>query len=352
MWVRRARLSARYDEPTMATQTSGFQPDPAAIFQAMAAFHVSMALKGAIELELFTHIADGASTASELAKRTEATEKGIRVLCDFLTVTGFLSKQDGSYSLQPNTAFFLSKHSQAYMGSAVFFITHPFQLSHFSDVAGVVRKGGTLERESVEPENPIWVEFAKTMAPVTAIAAASVARLTARPGTIKVLDIAAGPGMYGIEVAKQNPRAEIYALDWKIVLEVSLEHARAAGVGDRYHTIEGSALEVDLGKDYDLVLLPNFLHHFDHLTNVTLLKRVRNAMKPGGQVATIEFVPNDDRVSPPAPATFSMIMLTNTAGGDAYTFAELEKMFREAGFGESRRHDIPPSPQMLIVTDY
>lgn len=336
----------------MATQTSGFQPNPAAIFQGMAAFHVSMALKGAIELQLFTHMADGASTVSELAKRSAASEKGIRVLCDFLTVTGFLSKQDGSYSLLPNTAFFLSKRSPAYMGSAIMFITHEFQLSHFSDVAGVVRKGGTLGGESVAPENPIWVEFAKCMAPITAIAAGSVARLMARTGPIKVLDIAAGPGMYGIEVAKQNPQAEIYALDWKIVLEVSREHARQAGVADRYHTIEGSAFEVDLGSGYDLVFLPNFLHHFDPPTNVQLLRKVRSAMKAGGQVATIEFVPNDDRVSPPAPATFSIIMLTNTAGGDAYTFAELDQMFREAGFGESRRHEIPPSPQTLIVTDY
>lgn len=337
----------------MATQQSGFQPNPTAIFQAMTAYQVSMALKGAVELELFTHIADGASTVSDLAKRTDASEKGIRVLCDFLTVTGFLSKQDGSYSLLPNTAFFLSKRSPAYMGSAIFFIAHEFQLSHFSDVASVVRKGGTLEgEESVEPENPIWVEFAKYMAPITAIAAASVARLTARTGPVKVLDIAAGPGAYGIEVAKQNPQAEVYAVDWKIVLEVSREHARQAGVADRYHTIVGSAFEVDLGSGYDLVLLPNFLHHFDPATNVQLLRKVRAAMKPGGQAATIEFVPNDDRVSPPAPATFSIIMLTNTVGGDAYTFAELDKMFREAGFGESRRHEIPPSPQTLIVTGY
>ena len=319
----------------------------------MTAYQVSMALKGAVELELFTHISDGAASAAELAKRAEASEKGIRVLCDFLTVTGFLSKQDGSYSLQPNAAFFLSKRSPAYMGSAIFFIAHEFQLSHFSDVASAVRRGGAPAGEaSVEPENPIWVEFAKYMAPITAIAAGSVAKLTARPGPMKVLDIAAGPGAYGIEIAKQNPEAEIYALDWEMVLEVSVEHARQAGVADRYHTIAGSAFEVDLGSGYDLVLLPNFLHHFDRPTNVQLLRKLRGAMKPGGRAATIEFVPNEDRVSPPAAATFSIIMLTNTTGGDAYTFAELDKMFREAGFGESRKYDIPPSPQTLVITDY
>lgn len=338
----------------MGMQTAGFRPDPTAIFQAMNAYQVSMSLKGAVELELFTHIADGAATVPELAARTKASEKGIRVLCDFLTITGFLTKQDGSYGLQPNAAFFLSKRSPGYMGSAIFFLTHEFQLAHFSDMAGVVRKGGTLEGQgSVEPENPIWVEFAKNMAPISAIGARAVAELTAQPGRpMKVLDIAAGPGMYGIEVAKRNREAEVYGQDWKIVLELSAEHARDAGVGDRYHTIAGSAFEVDLGNDYDLILLPNFLHHFDAASNVKLLRRLRAAMKPGGQLATIEFVPNEDRVSPPAAAMFSIIMLTNTQGGDAYTFAELDRMFREAGFGESQRHEMQPSPQMLILTAY
>lgn len=338
----------------MATHTAGFQPDPAAIFQAINAFQVSMALKGAIELELFTHIADAATNVERLADRTKASEKGIRVLCDFLTITGFLTKHDGVYGLLPNTAFFLSKRSPAYMGSAVFFLLHDWQLSHYADMAGVVRRGGALEGEgSVEPENPIWVEFARNMAPISAIGARAVAEITTKPGApMKVLDIAAGPGMYGIEVAKRNPAAQIYAQDWNIVLELSAEHAREAGVADRYHTIPGSAFEVDLGSGYDLVLLTNFLHHFDLPTNVKLLRRLREAMKPGAQLATVEFVPNEDRISPAAAASFSIIMLTNTRGGDAYTFAELDRMFREAGFGESQRHDLASGPQTLIVTRY
>ena len=53
------------------------------------------------------------------------------------------------------------------------------------------------------------------------------------------------------------------ALDWASVLEVAKENAQAAGVADRYTTLEGSAFDVDYGSGYDLVLLTNFLHHFD-----------------------------------------------------------------------------------------
>ncbi len=338
----------------MATQTPAAQLNPGAIFQAMNAFQVTFALKGALELELFTHIADGATTVPALAARAGASEKGVRVLCDFLTVTGFLTKQGTTYGLPPNSAAFLSKRSPAYMGEAMHFLTHDFQIDHFRDLAGVVRKGGTLEgKGSMEPENPIWVEFARNMGVISAMGAAQVATVLAGESQpLKVLDIAAGSGFYGIEIAKRNQQAEIYAQDWKNVLELSSQHAREAGVAERFHTIPGSAFEADLGSGYDLVLLPNFLHHFDPPTNVTLLRKLRGIMKPGSRLATVEFVPNDDRVSPPAPATFSLVMLTNTEGGDAYTFAELDGMFREAGFGASTKQEIPPSPETLIVTAY
>ena len=53
---------------------------------------------------------------------------------------------------------------------------------------------------------------------------------------------------------------------------------------------------------------------------------------------TLEFVPNDDRVSPPEQAAFAMTMLASTAAGDAYTFAELKGMAAKAGFRSSEMH--------------
>jgi ubiquinone/menaquinone biosynthesis C-methylase UbiE len=133
-------------------------------------------------------------------------------------------------------------------------------------------------------------------------------------------------------VAKENPNAQVYAADWKNVLEVAKQNADAMGVGDRYHLIPGSAFETDFGSDYDLVLVPNFLHHFDTATNTKLLKKVRSALQPGGRAAILEFMPNDDRVSPPTAAAFSMVMLANTQSGDAYTYDEIARMAKDAGF--------------------
>ncbi len=320
----------------------------------MSAYQQSHALKGAIDLELFTHIADGAKTAAEIAKRCQANDRGVRVLCDYLTVLGFLTKSDGTYGLSPESALFLNKRSPAYLGSVTDFLLNDWQMANYRDVAKIVRKGSALEGAGdMDPDNPVWVDFARSMAPMIHPSAQGVAAASGDPAKrIKVLDIAAGHGLFGITIALRNPAAEIVAVDWKNVLQVAIENAARAGVQDRYKTLPGSAFDVDFGTGYDLVLLPNFLHHFDFKTNVGLIKKVRAALKPGGRVLTVEFVPNDDRVSPPMAAAFSFMMLGATNGGDAYTFSELNQMFLDAGFSSTTLCEIPASPGKLLVTEY
>jgi ubiquinone/menaquinone biosynthesis C-methylase UbiE len=198
----------------------------------------------------------------------------------------------------------------------------------------------------------MWVKFARAMVPMMMVPAEAIAQAVNEGGggRLRVLDIAAGHGMFGISVARQNPQAEVTAVDWPNVLEVAKENARTAGVAGRYRTLEGSAFDVDFGAGYDAVLLTNFLHHFDPQTCESLLRKVHAALAGGGRAFTLEFVPNEDRVSPPIPATFSMMMLGTTPAGDAYTFPEFERMFRSAGFSRSELRWLPATPEQLIVS--
>jgi ubiquinone/menaquinone biosynthesis C-methylase UbiE len=168
-------------------------------------------------------------------------------------------------------------------------------------------------------------------------------------GKFKVLDIAAGHGLYGLAFARHNPEAEVVALDWPAVLGVAQENARKLGAA-RYSTIEGDAFGADFGGGYDAVLLTNFLHHFDAPTCERLLRKVHAALAEGGAALTLEFVPNEDRVTPPLSAAFSLTMLAGTPAGDAHTFPELERMFSNAGFSSSEAHPLPASPQQAIVS--
>lgn len=337
---------------------SGFaetpQPSPALFFETINAYQRTQCLKGAIELDLFTAIGEGARTAAAIAQRCSATDRGIRILCDFLVVNGFLTKDDNSYDLTIDSAVFLNRNSPAYLGGAVGFLSSPELTGGFSDVAAIVRKGGTVigEEGTVSPENPVWVDFAKSMASLMALPAELLAKLIRADNGEKcrVLDIAAGHGLFGITIARLNEKAEVTAVDWAGVLDVAKENAVSAGVSDRFSTVPGSAFDVDFGGDYDVVLLTNFLHHFDVPTCEKLLKKVHAALAPGGRAVTFEFVPNEDRVSPPVPATFSMMMLGTTPSGDAYTFSEFERMFSNAGFSSSELHQLPPTFQQVVIS--
>ena len=196
----------------------------------------------------------------------------------------------------------------------------------------------------------MWVSFARNMAPLARmIAGFATPHLVSGPQPMRVLDIAAGHGMYGITVAQSNPLAQVTGQDWNNVLAVARENAETAGVGDRYQTLPGSAFEVDFGTGYDLVLEPNFAHHFDPDTNRTMFRKIRAALQPGGRPALIEFIPNPDRVSPPAAASFSLTMLTSTPAGDTYTFDEYRQMLQDAGFGNAEMVDVAPTPQRMVI---
>ena len=331
------------------------QPSPQLFFQTINAHQRTEALKAAIELEVFTAIGEGNTTAAEIAKRCHTSERGMRIMCDYLTIMEMLTKQGDRYGLTLDSATFLDKRSPAYLGSATEFLCSPMMFENTKRIADAVRKGGTVMEDegTVSAENPVWVNFARGMAPLMAMPAQMMAKLVdPQPaGKLKILDIAAGHGLFGIAFATNNPEAEVTALDWKPVLEVAKENAQKAGVSDRYHTIEGSAFDVDFGSDYDLVLLTNFLHHFDPPANETLLRKVHAALAAGGRAATLEFVPNEDRVTPPDSAGFSLIMLIGTPSGDAYTFSELEKMFANTGFSRSTLHPLPPTIQQVVVSE-
>lgn len=329
------------------------QPTPALFFDTVNAYQRTEALRAGIELGLFTAIAEGKTTTKEIAEACAASERGTRILCDYLTIIGFLTKTDGRYALTADSAMFLDRRSPAYLGGTLEFLLTPKVIDNAKQLTDVVRKGGTVSEEGmIEAENPAWVKFARAMAPMTMMPSQLIAQLVDpnADASLKILDIAAGHGLYGLAFAKRNAQAQVTAVDWRNVLEVAKENAAAAGVSDRYKTIPGSAFDVEYGAGYDIVLLTNFLHHFDAPTCEALLRKVHNALADGGCAVTLEFVPNEDRVSPPQAAAFSLMMLALTPAGDAYTFKELDSMFRNSGFARSEIHDLAPTIQRVVIS--
>jgi ubiquinone/menaquinone biosynthesis C-methylase UbiE len=327
-------------------------PKPDLIFETLNAYQRTAALKSAIELDLFSAIAEGNTSYPEIARRCGTAERGARVLADSMTILGFLTRNDEQYALTRDSAMFLDRKSPAYMGDAIKFLLAPEAMQVYQTLTEAFRKGGAVEQHgSLAPDHPIWVEFARSMASLMTMPSQLLANLLGSPSGTKwkVLSLAAGHGAYEIAIARQNPNAEVWAVDWPNVLELARQNAERAGVGQRYHTIPGSALEVDYGEGYDLVLLTNFIHHLDPNAAVSLLKKVHRSMASGGRVVICQFVPNEDRLTPQNAAWFNVMLLATTPAGEAYTYSQLCGMLEQAGFAQCERHDLQPTPFTVVM---
>ena len=320
----------------------------------MQSFQRTDAIRAAINLRLFTAIGQAQATAAEIAAHCEASEREIRILCDYLATLGLIRKNADRYSASLDASTFLDQRSAQYAGDA---LVEAFAsggiLSGYGLLADAIRRGGTAlpERGTLAHEYPAWPQHARALAAIGAATGALLAkRLKAdSTGPVRILDIAAGHGHYGIAFARENPAAQVFAQDWPHVLQVAREQAEKAGVQHRFHLLPGNVFDIDLGGNYDLALIMNFLPDFGPAECETLLWKVRLALRPNGRVISLQWTPEDDRLSPAACAQLALTLLATTPHGDVYTYRELDRMFLRTQFVRSEMLDLPPSLQRVVV---
>ncbi len=329
------------------------RPMPDRFLDALNGFQRTEAVVTALDLGLFGAIARGAADTRALAAACQADPRGVRILADYLVTIGLLDKAGLRYALTGESALYLDPASKAYLGEARRFLTASAVREGFSRLTEAVRGGGTFlpAEGSMAPEHPLWVDYARGMAPMVARTAERVVDRLAATGAAprNVIDLAAGHGLFGIAVGRRFPGATVTGVDWPGVLAVARENADRAGLGARYRLLPGDAFSLPLESRYDLVIAANFLHHFDPPTIVELLRRSASALEPDGRLAIVEFVPNEDRVTPPAAAQFAITLLATTRRGDLYTEREYASFLAAAELTVTDAAPIERSPLSLLL---
>jgi ubiquinone/menaquinone biosynthesis C-methylase UbiE len=169
-------------------------------------------------------------------------------------------------------------------------------------------------------------------------------------GPVRVLDLAAGSGVWGIAMAQESEKASVTAIDWPEVIPITRKTISRFGLAERYSFVAGDLLQADFGTGHNVATLGHILHSEGRERSRELLKKTFKALASGGTIAVAEFLVNADRTGPLNGLFFAVNMLVNTDSGDTYSFEEISSWLKDAGFVNARTLDAPgPSPLILAT---
>jgi 3-hydroxy-5-methyl-1-naphthoate 3-O-methyltransferase len=306
----------------------------------------------AVELDVFTAIASGATTAREVASKVNADEFALRRMLDSLVALKYLNRKGDRYSLSPQAAAFLVRGSELYM-EGIDQLAKSEMMGWFQ-LAETVKSGRSGGRGDDDERASFFSILVRGIFPVGFVAAkAAVAAISpARRARIKrILDVAAGAAPWSIAFAQAIRGAHVTVLDLAPVTQITREYAARFGVADRYDYLEGDLRQVDFGRGYDLITLGHIIHGEGRDGGRRLIERSAEALADRGLLLIAEFIPNNDRTGPAGAMLFGINMLLHTADGDVFTMKEYRAWLKAAGFKRVRTLRTPAAPSPLILAE-
>ncbi|MBZ5583488.1 MAG: methyltransferase domain-containing protein [Acidobacteriia bacterium] len=327
---------------------------PERILQMAWGYAPPLMIEAGVRHRVFDILDEGPKDLQTVARLSGASVRGLRAVMNALVGYGLLLKNhEGQYSLASDAAAFLVSSKPGYLGGLARHTTDDL-IPRWLALRDVVQTGKPAAGVNQQQAGSEFFEhFVEDLFPMNYPAAQALARaldLANVNHPVKVLDLAAGSGVWGIALAQSSPRVAVTAVDWPNVLEVTRRVVARRGVAERYSYAAGDLAAADFGRGYDIAVLGHILHSEGERRSRALLKKTHDALKPGGTIAIAEFLVDDDRTGPPLGLTFAVNMLVATDEGDTYSFREIAGWLRDAGFEDARTVDAPgPSPLILAT---
>ncbi|HEY5992817.1 MAG TPA: class I SAM-dependent methyltransferase [Candidatus Udaeobacter sp.] len=318
------------------------------------AYAPPLIISAAVSNKVFDALENGAKTVEQVSKETGASVRGLRAIMDALVGLDLLKKdRNGKYLLTPESEAFLISNKPGTL--AGFFQTIlPRLASKWLQITEVARTGRPVAAVNEENEGTkFFSQLVESTIPRSYGGAQKLAdhlKVAKTKDELRVLDLAAGSGIWGIAFAERSPRVRVAAVDWAGMIPTTKRITQKFGVTDRFKFIGGDLLEANFGNGYDIATLGHILHSEGEQRSRQLLKKTFSALKPGGTIAIAEWLVNDRRTEPTHSLMFAVQMLVNTERGDTFSFNEIKRWLGDAGFKRVRKLEAPgPSPLVLAT---
>ena len=329
-------------------------PTPEKIMQFAWGYAPPLILEAAIRNRVFDALDDGPKTIAETSAKTGASERGLFAIMNALVGLEFLTRDDaGRYSLTPESATFLVSSKPAYFGGFLAHISEQL-IPDWLNLTTAVQTGKPFVPVNRHSEGSAFFKqfvaglFAMNYG--SAVAAAQALGVASATGPVKVLDLAAGSGVFGIGIAQRSPHVTVTAVDWPNVLEITRKTAAQCGVADRFSYVAGDLDAADFGKGHNVATLGHILHTEGEARSRSLLRKTYDALATGGSIVIAEFLVNADRRGPISGLLFGVNMLLHSEVGGTYSFEEIRGWLEEAGFRDARLVESPGPSPLIFAT--
>jgi hypothetical protein len=324
---------------------------PERIYQFVWGYAPPLVLEAAIRHHVFDVLDSGPKSLHEIQAATGTSERGLAAILNFLVGFEFLCKdRAGRFSLAPESEAFLVSTKPGFQGGLIRHTSEQL-LPNWLKLNEVVATGRPAESVNQQkPGSEFFHQFVNDIFPMSYSVAQELAGHLALTGSVSVLDLAAGSGVWGIALAQSAAGVRVTAVDWPGVIPVTRKTVARFGLTERFSFHEGDLQEADFGSGHHVATLGHILHSEGIERSKALLHKTFGALAPGGIIAIAEFLVNADRTGPLNGLTFAINMLVNTDNGDTYSFEEISEWLREAGFTDTRTlatHG--PSPLILAT---
>lgn len=326
---------------------------PERLMQLGSAYAPPIIIGAAVSNKVFDTLAKGSKTAEEVSKETGASARGLRAIMNALVGLELLKKNGDKYSLTPESEAFLVSNKPGTL-AGFFPMSMKRVIPLWLKLDETVRTGQPAEARNEEhPGTEFFTELVENIIPMSYPSAQALAehlQVAEAKDPMRVLDIAAGSGIWGIALAQKSPQVQVTAVDWAGMIPTTKRITQKFGVADRFKFIEADIGKADFGNGYDIAILGHILHSEGEERSRHLLKKTFGALKPGGIIAIGDWLVNDERTEPLPSLLFAVTMLVNTEQGDTFSFNEIRNWLEEAGFKNPRTLEAPgPSPLVLAT---
>jgi O-methyltransferase/methyltransferase family protein len=344
--------AAQQVQPNIITPPATLTPD--AIMQLGFAFWGSKTLLSAIELGLFTLLADGPMSAEALTTQLKLHPRSVRDFLDALVALGQLERHDALYSNTPAGALFLDRRKPTYVGGMLEMANarlYPFWSSlteglRTGEPQNEAKQGRDLFDE-IYRSPAILANFLRAMTGLSLGAAHAIADKFPWADQTTFADIGTAQGGLAVELARAHAHLKGIGFDLPVVKPHFEAYAAQHGLSSRL-SFQAGDFFADPMPSADVLIMGHILHDWSLEKKRMLIRKAYEALPYGGALIVYDPIIDDERRKNAFGLLMSLNMLIETREGFDFTGADCIGWLKEAGFVETRVEPLVGPDSMVI----